>query len=356
MIDGISKISNVRFGNIEANKSQEQAAKLPEQANDKVELSTENKDEQGSKNNKTLLYALGAAALAVGGYFLLRGKNSDALGKAGQDAADALGKGGKGAPGNTGEKLSREINLVKTLEKNPPKYPDVEGKSIETTLKNGGKRVDFLEDGFGVSEFYDKNNIMRRSVSYSPEGKLDTYVVRNKNGMPTYAMENKLDGTKIVREFKYNQEGFLCEQISNNGLISRYSMTPGIDGKTIIRSESQYWNGAVSDANRIRTVSTSRVGDVITKIQTSDYLSNTFKSENIKTGTTLIFVPKKEFTALKPGMKYELDGSGQLELSKTIQRYKDKNSGVDMVKITPADGGEVREMPFEDYKLGNFFD
>lgn len=67
MIEGISKISNVRFGNIEANKAQEPAAKLPEQANDKVELSTENKDEQGSKNNKTLLYALGAAVLAVGG-------------------------------------------------------------------------------------------------------------------------------------------------------------------------------------------------------------------------------------------------------------------------------------------------
>lgn len=298
-----------------------------------------------------------------GGYFLFRGKNSDALGKAGQDAADALEQAGKDVAGNSGKageetvgKLSSEMRIIKAFEKNPPKYPEVEGESIETALKNGRKRFDFLEDGFGVSEFYDKNNIMRRSVSYSPEGKLDTYVVRNKNGMPTYAMENKLDGTKIVREFKYNQEGFLCEEISNNGLISRYSMTPGIDGQTIIRSESQYRNGAVSDANRIRTVSTSRVGDVITKIQTSDYLSNTFKSENIKTGTTRIFVPKKEFTALKPGMKYELDGSGQLELSKTIQRYKDKNSGVDMVRITQADGGDVREMPFEDYKLENFFD
>lgn len=55
-------------------------------------------------------------------------------------------------------------------------------------------------------------------------------------------------------------------------------------------------------------------------------------------------------------MEYKLDGSGQLELSKTIQRYKDKKSGVDMVKITPADGGAFQEMPFEDYKLENFFD
>lgn len=227
----IEKLGNVGFNNVKPLSTNERSQRVSFAGeSDKVELSTSAKEEKKSPVNKNWLYALGALALAVGGYFIFRGRNGDDLAKAGQKAANDLNPKPKpepnietktpktepkpsSEPAPAAENLKAESKPA-TETKPTQEAPKTEPKATKNAAADYNKAVSSevkqISDGGTLELFYNK------------DGKIIKRIKKDKNGNITNqrTTEYNVNGEKI--KITYNEKsGAILENFYENDVATR---------------------------------------------------------------------------------------------------------------------------------------
>ena len=188
----IEKIGSISFSNVKHPGINEHPQRVSFAGEaDKVELSTTAKEENKSSVNKNWLYALGALAIAVGGYFIFRGSNGDDLAKAGKNAAGDLKPKPKSEPNietktpktepkpssepaPAAENLKAESKPA-TETKPPQEASKTEPIALENVAKtNNGVIIDTTRPVIYTDE--DCNKIAQAIFEYNTNGEKVTYI------------------------------------------------------------------------------------------------------------------------------------------------------------------------------------
>lgn len=188
----IEKIGSISFSNVKHPGINEHPQRVSFAGEaDKVELSTTAKEENKSPVNKNWLYALGALAIAVGGYFIFRGRNGDDLAKAGKNAAGDLKPKPKSEPNietktpktepkpssepaPAAENLKAESKPA-TETKPPQEASKTEPIALENVAKtNNGVIIDTTRPVIYTDE--DGNMIAQAIFEYNTNGEKVTYI------------------------------------------------------------------------------------------------------------------------------------------------------------------------------------